>query len=297
MDGRTFLAIHDNATRSTPRSSGGGFSGGGVNLVARDRRRKRHCRRRVSAGYFHVLGIPPFMGREFSADEDRDGGQPAAILSHGLWTRVSTAIAGIVGRAIMLRGEPYTVVGVMPAGFHDGRKADVWTPLPPLDRRGEGGGSNYGMVARGSARASLVVTGERGGRAARRSPRRGEQMSKDATVTCALLPLQQGETADIRQPLLMVWGAVGLVLLIACVNIAGLLLARSGMRTREIATRMALGSGRQAVVRQLLVESAVLAVAGASSVSGSAGWCSTVSRHLAPTSSRSLIRLGSTRES
>ena len=257
VDGRTFLAIHDNATLVDTAVGGGGFSGGGVNLVARDRA-ANVIQARVSAGYFHVMGIPPFMGREFSADEDRDGGQPAAILSHGLWTRQFDRDAGIVGRAIMLRGEPYTVVGVMPEGFPAG-KVDVWTPLRP-STRGEGGGSNYGMVARirpgvswSQANAEVAQLGSAAAR---------EQMSKDATVTCALLPFQQGETSDIRQPLLMVWGAVGLVLLIACVNIAGLLLARSGMRTREIATRMALGSGRQAVVRQLLVESAVLAVAG-----------------------------------
>jgi predicted permease len=257
VDGRTFLAIHDNATLVDTAAVGGGFSGVGVNLVARDRA-ANVIQGRVSAGYFRVMGVPPLMGREFRPDEDRDGGLPVAILSHTLWANQFDSDSTIVGRPIMLRGESYTVVGVMPAGFAGG-KVDLWTPLRP-STRGEGGGSNYGMVARirpgvswSQADAEIAQVG---------SPAARGEVSKDASVTCSLLPLQQGETADVRQPLMMLWGAVGMVLLIACVNIAGLLLARSGMRTREIATRMALGSGRQAVVRQLLVESAVLALAG-----------------------------------
>ena len=146
----------------------------------------------------------------------------------------------------------------MPAGFVAG-KVDLWTPLRP-STRGEGGGSNYQMLARirpgvswSQADAEVAQLGSEAAKG---------QASSDATVVCSLLPQQQEETTDVRQPLLMLWGAVGLVLLIACVNIAGLLLARSSMRTREIATRMALGSGRPAVIRQLLVESAVLALAG-----------------------------------
>jgi predicted permease len=257
VDGRTYLAIHDNAKMIDTAARGGGFSGSGVNLVAGDRA-ANVIQGRVTAGYFRVMGVPPLIGREFSPDEDRDGGQSAAILSHGLWTRQFGSDPAIVGRSVMLRGQQYTVVGVMPAGFVAG-KVDLWTPLLP-STRGEGGGSNYQMLARirpgvswSQADAEVAQLGSEAAKG---------QASSDATVVCSLLPQQQEETTDVRQPLLMLWGAVGLVLLIACVNIAGLLLARSSMRAREIATRMALGSGRPAVIRQLLIESAVLALAG-----------------------------------
>ena len=237
--------------------------GGGVNLVAHDAAANVE-QRRVSAGYFAVLGVSPFIGREFTADEDRKGGPPVAILSYGLWTRVFGSDRAIVGQPIRLRGEPYTVVGVMPHGFTTGVPTDVWTPIQPA-RTGEGGGSNYGMIARvrpnvtwDQANAEINQLGA----PAMMLDYEKADYKDQVSVQCSLVPLQQRATADIRQPLLMLWGAVGLVLLIACVNIAGLLLARSGSRTREIATRMALGSGRRAVIRQLLVESAVLAVAG-----------------------------------
>src|SRR5260221_304673 len=153
----------------------------------------------------------------------------------------------------------------MPRGFTTGGRTDVWTPLQP-STTGEGGGSNYGMIAR----LRPDVTWDRAnaeinqlGSPAILLDYEHSDFKDKISVTCSLVPLQQGETADIRQPLLMLWGAVGLVLVIACVNIAGLLLARSGSRTREIAIRMALGSGRAKVIRQLLVESAVLALGGA----------------------------------
>lgn len=102
---------------------------------------------RVSTGYFHVLGISPQYGREFTPAEDRPGGPAVAILSHEFWQRTFQGDTGAIGRAIQLRGEPYTVVGVMPRGFRSDAKADLWTPLRP-QRTGEGGGSNYGVVAR-----------------------------------------------------------------------------------------------------------------------------------------------------
>ena len=257
VDGKTFLAIHDNATTVDTAVSSGGF-GRGVNLVAGGAAANVE-QRRVSAGYFSVLGIAPFIGREFTSDEDRDGGPAVAVLSHGLWSRVFGGDPQIVGRPIMLRGEPYTVVGVMPAGFTSGTPTDVWTPLHP-STKGEGGGTNYGMIAR--LRANVTWARANAEIAQLGSPAAREGYRPDVTATSSLVPLQQGETSDIRQPLLMLWGAVGLVLLIACVNLAGLQLARSGRRAREIATRMALGSGRRAIVRQLLVESALLALAG-----------------------------------
>jgi predicted permease len=259
VDGKTFLAIHQNATTVDTAVSAGAF-GRGVNLIAGGAA-ANVSQGRVSAGYFKVLGVAPLIGREFSEAEDREGGPPIAILGHGLWSRLFASDPSIVGRPIMLRGEPYTVVGVMPAEFTNGAAVptDVWTPVRP-STKGEGGGSNYGMIARlrpgvswGQANAEIAQLG---------SPAAREGYPATVTAQCSLVPMQQEETADIRQPLLMLWGAVGMVLLIACVNLAGLLLARSGLRTREIATRMALGSGRAAVVRQLLVESALLALGG-----------------------------------
>jgi hypothetical protein len=256
VDGRTFLAIRDEATTVDVAASGAAF-GDGVNLIT-DEQAANVRQGRVSAGYFGVLGVKPFIGREFNADEDRPGGQPVAVLSHGLWTRVFGANGNMIGRQIQLRSEPHTVVGVMPEGFTTGLETDVWTPLRPTTT-GEGGGANYAMIVRlrpgvgwDQANAETAQLGW---------PKGTEQYSNDPTMR-RLLPLQEVQTSRIRRPLLMLWGAVGLVLLIACVNVAGLLIARSGMRTREIATRMALGSGRRAVIRQLLVESALLALAG-----------------------------------
>lgn len=145
VDGNTFLAVRDNATTVDAAVSAGGF-GGGVNLVTRDAAANVQ-QGRVSAGYFAVLGVRPFIGREFTGEEDRIGGPAVAVLSHGLWTRVFAANPGILGQSIQLKGEPYTVVGVMPEGFTTGSRADVWTPVRP-SRSGEGGGSNYGMVVR-----------------------------------------------------------------------------------------------------------------------------------------------------
>jgi predicted permease len=266
VDGATFLALRDNARTIDVAVQGSGGWGVGVNLVAQNRAANVK-QTRVSAGYFKVLGVLPFIGREFTADEDRPGGPAVAILNHALWTRVFNSDASIVGAPIMLRGEPYTVVGVMPASFNGGT-TDLWTPVRS-SASGEGGGTNYGLFARLRPGVSRDQASAEVGQLA--SPVFSRQFSKDATIQCTLIPLQNGETGGIKEPLLMLWGAVGVVLLIACVNVAGLLMARSGMRTREIATRMALGSGRRAVVRQLLVESALLALAGGTGGIG-VGW-------------------------
>ncbi|HVX67367.1 MAG TPA: ABC transporter permease [Bryobacteraceae bacterium] len=240
----------------TPISSGANFNFG---------RRSEYVRQqRVGAGFFRVLGVPPLAGREFTPQEDRPGGPAIAVLSYGFWKRALHGDTGVLGRGILLRGEPYVVVGVMPPHFRSDIPADVWTPLRP-STEGEGDGTNYGIVARvrpgftwqqAQAEAALI------GQSVVRNLRERNYLSRDAEARSELLPLQRGLTAELLTPLLMLWAAVAAVLLIGCVNVAGLLLARGASRAREIATRMALGGGRAAVVRQLLTESLLLSLAG-----------------------------------
>ena len=216
---------------------------------------------RVSTGYFRVLGVPPQFGREFTPAEDVPRGPAVAILSYEFWQRTFQGDAGAIGRAINLRGEPYTVVGVMPRGFRTTVPADLWTPLRP-QTTGEGGGSNYGVIARlkpgatwSSANGQLKAISQ----ALKDSPGFPREY-RDFEEQ--VVPLQKALTGDSRTQLLLTWGAVLMVLIIGCVNIAGLMLARAGSRHREVATRMAVGASRAGIVRQLLVESVLLAMGG-----------------------------------
>ena len=215
---------------------------------------------RVGAGFFKVLGVAPLLGREFTADEDRAGGPPAVILSHSLWRTMFGADPAIVGRTLMIRGEAATITGVMPPGFRSGAEADLWTPIRP-STTGEGEGENYLILLRvrpgvAWARADAEI------RQIGADVARTRQLPAGTSLTFAVDPLQQGLTADLRSPLLMLWAAVGIALLIGCVNLAGLLIARGSARSREIATRIALGSGRAAMMRQMIVEAIVLAGIG-----------------------------------
>ena len=216
---------------------------------------------RVSAGYFRVLGIAPRMGREFTRQEDVPEGAAVAVLSHAFWQRAFHGDPAILGRGISLRGEPYTVVGIMPPDFRATSPVDVWTPLRP-SRTGEGSGSNYEVIAR-------LRPGVTWAQATEQLRSLSQALNADPAFPREfknfeerIVPFQATETEGSRTELLLTWGAVLMVLLIGCVNIAGLLLARGGVRGREIATRMALGASRAAIVRQLLMESVVLALAG-----------------------------------
>jgi len=215
---------------------------------------------RVASGYFRVLGIAPLIGREFNADEDRAGGPSAVIISHALWHRYFHDDQAVIGRRVVLRGEPYTIIGVMPAGFRGAVKADLWTPIRP-STDGEGGGTNYNIVTRikdgatwQKASAQLAPLVE--------ELKKSGSIERDAQARLDAIPLQEGLTSDLRQPLMLLWGAVGFVFLLGCVNIGGMLLARASGRTGEIATRLALGAPFSRIVRQLLIESTVLGLFG-----------------------------------
>jgi predicted permease len=218
------------------------------------------AQQRVSARFFGVLGVAPLVGRPFTVDEDRPGGARVVVLGHALWERVFDKAPSALGQRVQLRGEPYTVVGVMPAGFTSTVAADLWTPLRPA-RSGEGGGENYSLVARlrrgitwAEADAQVGSLGEAVVRELRLPP--------PVTARVRIVPLQRGLTDSMRRPLLILMGGVFAVLLIGCLNLAGLLVARGIDRVPEIATRMAVGAGRGGVVRQLLTESLVLALVG-----------------------------------
>jgi putative ABC transport system permease protein len=256
-DGATWEAVRD----GVPSLDAAVLSlgGGGANLVVGESAAyvRQH---RVSAGYFRVLGVAPIHGRGFSDDEDRAGGAAVTILSHDTWQRFFKSDPDIVGRPILLRGEPHTVVGVMPRSFAGIRAADLWTPLR-ASSTGEGGGTNFQIVARlrPDARWEQAATQLAG---VRNSAFRLFRPDPTVTRTLGVKPAQDELVASTREPIVILSWAVGCVLLIACVNLAALLIARGGSRTKEIATRMALGSGRSGVIRQLMVEALVLAVAG-----------------------------------
>ena len=262
-NGRIWEAVRDHATYLDRAVYGGDM---GVNFAAGGRV-EYVKQQRVSAGFFRVLGMPPLIGREFSVDEDRAGGPPVTLLSYALWKRAFREDPSVVGQSVTLRGEPFTIVGVLPANFQSNTAADLFTPLRPSPD-GDGGGWNYEIVARlnpgvtwPQADAQIEAVG---------APLLHADGSSDPG-RLHLISFQRGLTDSLRQPLLILWAAVGLVLLIGCVNIAGLLLARAAGRTRELATRLALGSGRAALVRQLLAESILLGLCGGAA--GSAlGW-------------------------
>jgi predicted permease len=255
--GVTWATIRDHAA-SVDRAVFSSWTTG-ANLVAGNRASYAE-QQRVGAGFFGVLGVPPLYGRDFTPDEDRRGGPQAAILSFDMWRSVFQSDPAVVGSSVLLRGEPHTIVGVMPDGFQSGTAADLWTPLRP-GTEGEGEGENYQVLLRLRSGISWAQANDEIARLGS-DILRLRPAPEGTTHRYSIVPLQHGLTAGLRQPLALLWSSVAVVLLVACVNLAGLTVARGARRMREIATRLALGSGRSAIFRQLLIESCVIAVVG-----------------------------------
>jgi len=257
IDGTQWFDLHDNVPALISAVSG---SVSGVNLDAAGRIAYVHDGR-VSQHYFDVLGIRLAAGRNFTPAEDRPNGPNAVILSYGLWHNVFGGDRSIVGQGIHLKGALYTVIGVLPQSAATPLNADVYTPLQP-SRSGEGGGSNYDVIVRLRRGATWQEADAQIGRAWAIPAKYLAAEDEASRVSFYCVPLQAGETATLRPRALALMLAAGLILLIACANLAGLTLVQLARRTPEIATRLALGASRWQVERQLWVENLVLAVVG-----------------------------------
>ena len=218
---------------------------------------------RVTANFFDVIGSTPAIGRVFRPDEDRPGSEGVAILSHRLWTRRFGTHASVVGRDIRMNGSKYTVVGVMPASFDlTSDSEELWVPIAFTPERkamhDEHYLTVYGRLKEGASPQQAL------GELRAVAMRLRKEIPRDAAeLTFAIVPFIDQFVGDYRSRLLVLLAAVGVVLLIACGNVANLLLARGAARGREIAIRAALGAGRWRIVRQFMTESGVLAVASA----------------------------------
>jgi len=218
----------------------------------------------MSADLFAALRVSPAIGRIYANDEDKPGGAPVVVLSYGLWQRRFGGEQSIINRQLTLNGKSYTVIGVMPQGFQYPSRADMWVPVGQLsgDQNWQQRGNHPGLY--GVARLKPGVTAaaaqaDMTNIATNLSRQYPDQIAGNGV---RVQPMLEVYISDVRGTLWVLFGAVGFVLLIACANIANLLLARAGARQKEMAIRAAMGAGRLRIARQMLTESVLLSLVG-----------------------------------
>lgn len=257
IDGEKWELLRDDVPALISAVSG---STSGVNLQAGSRVQYVHDGR-ISSHYLDVLNLQPIIGRNFSVDEDRPHGSKTAILSYSLWRNVFSSDRSILGQPVRLKGEPYTVIGILPEGAMTPSNADIYTALQP-SRDGEGGGTNFEAIVRLRKGATWQEANAEINRAWSLRAHRFEKSNPGARITYYSVPLQRAETDTLRPQVLALMLAAGFVLLIACANLASLTLVRMLRRTLEVATRLALGASRWQIQKQFWIESLLLAFVG-----------------------------------
>jgi len=241
----------------------------------------------VSSDFFPLLGVKPLMGRTFAPGEDEIGAAPIALLSAGFWQRKFGSSRDILGKALILDGRSYTIVGVIPSSFDLLLKSfspkEVYIPIGQWDHHGlkirEAGLGIHGI---GRLKPGVTLQQARADMDGVTRNLAVAYPDADKGISAGILPLREDMVGDIQPFLLVLLGAVGFVLLIACVNVANLLLARSAGRRREFALRVALGASPQRVIRQLLTESILLALAGGALGTVLAAWSTQAALKILP---------------
>jgi putative ABC transport system permease protein len=238
----------------------------------------------VSPGFFSTLGVTPVVGRAFQPGEHQEGNDHVVILSYSLWRRLFNGEPGAIGKTVTLNGNTYTVVGVMPEGFHFPRTdppimTNAWFPWSETPEQ-EGRNKEVAGITRLAKGVSLEKSQAEMNAVSDRLKR---TFPDDAEWQFEIVPLQRAVAGDSRLPILVIFGAVSFVLLIACANVANLLLARAAGRQREMAVRAAIGASRFRLIRQVLTESVLLSFAGGIAGLAVAIWGVRILRSAAPT--------------